>query len=109
MLLKAKYLSQGSGAKELIGLACILAGIVESRTRGRHGIDIVGYLREAIQGESGLQIRQWMKRLKVNVELSACIAHASNDDIAFYLRLHSQIEWLKTGVFRGTYSLMVPG
>ena len=87
MLLKAKYLSQGSGEKELIGLACILAGIIESRIRGRHGIDIAGYLREVIQGESGLQIRQWVKKLNINVDLSACIAHASNDDIAFLLAL----------------------
>jgi ATP-dependent helicase HrpB len=70
-----------------VGLACILAGTLESRSRGRHGIDIGGYLREAIQGESGQQVRQWMKKLKVNPDLSTCIAKASNEDIAFLLAL----------------------
>jgi ATP-dependent helicase HrpB len=87
MLLKAKTLSQHSGEYELTGLACILAGVLESRSRGRHGIDISGYLTESIQGESGQQIRQWMKKLQVNVDLSACIAKASNGDIAFLLAL----------------------
>ena len=87
MLLKAKSLAQNSGEHELVGLACILAGTLESRSRGRHGIDIGGYLREAIQGESGQQVRQWMKKLKIKPDLSACIAKASNEDIAFLLAL----------------------
>ncbi len=86
MLLKAKSLTKGTN-QELVGLACILAGVLESRSRGRHGIDISGYLREAIQGEPRQQIRQWMRRLNVNTDLQACITHACNEDIAFLLAL----------------------
>lgn len=87
MLLKAKSLSVETGAAELAGLACLLAGVLESRSRGRHGTDIGNYLREAGQGESGQQVRSWMKKLKLTLSLSEIISGAASSDIAFLLAL----------------------
>lgn len=87
MLLKASSLSTGTGSDELTGLACLLAGVLESRSRSRQGTDIGNYLREAGQGESGQQVRRWMKKLKVNMPLSEIIAGAASSDIAFLLAL----------------------
>ncbi|ABV38499.1 ATP-dependent helicase HrpB [Shewanella sediminis HAW-EB3] len=87
MLLKAKSLSTKTGSNELAGLACLLAGVLESRSRSRHGTDIGNYLREAGQGESGQQVRLWMKKLKVTMPLSEIVAGAASSDIAFLLAL----------------------
>ncbi|RTR31556.1 ATP-dependent helicase HrpB [Shewanella atlantica] len=87
MLLRAKSLSVETGSNELAGLACLLAGVLESRSRSRHGTDIGNYLREAGQGESGQQVRTWMKKLKVNMPLSEIYTCASSADIAFLLAL----------------------
>ncbi|WP_299795532.1 ATP-dependent helicase HrpB [uncultured Shewanella sp.] len=87
MLLKARALSAQSGSDELAGLACLLAGVLESRSRSRHGTDIGNYLREATQGESGQQVRTWMKKLKVNMPLSEIYTSTNGADIAFLLAL----------------------
>ena len=87
MLLKAKSLSQTQADKYLVGLACLIAGILESRTLGRHGVDVSHYLREATQGETGKQVRGWMRKLKVNLDLSQVISSVSSNDIAFLLAL----------------------
>ncbi|WP_143562471.1 ATP-dependent helicase HrpB [Shewanella sp. UCD-KL12] len=87
MLLKAKLISSHSDDGSLVGLACLLAGVLESRTIGRHGVDISNYLREATQGEAGKQVRTWMRKLKVSLELPRVVAMACAADIAFLLAL----------------------
>jgi len=85
MLLKAKRVADRDNDHELAGLACILAAVLESRSLGRNGTDISNYLREAIQGEAGRQVRNWLQKLKLNVNLNGVIRTASNSDIAFLL------------------------
>ncbi|MEI6860508.1 MAG: ATP-dependent helicase HrpB [Shewanella sp.] len=87
MLLQAKIFSQSEGDDHLLGLACVLAGILESRSLSRHGVDISHYLKEAIQFESGKQVRTWMNKLKVNIDLSRLISLVGSGDIAVLLAL----------------------
>lgn len=87
MLLSAQLLSKKQGENHLVGLACLLAGILESRSLGRHGVDVSHYLKEASQGETGQQVRSWIKKLKVNVNLSSVISSVASGDIAFLLAL----------------------
>lgn len=84
MLLKARE-SVDRDNPNLAILACILAGVIESRGRSNRGCDISHYLRDACQGMSGQQIKRWMKKLALTGDITKVATHASGDDIATLL------------------------
>lgn len=89
MLLTAKrwQLAEGSVYGDLVGLACILAGIIESRGRARRGADIRGYLTDARQGETAQLARSYLTRMQAHGDLDKVISLAHVDDIAVLLAL----------------------
>ncbi|WP_028772087.1 ATP-dependent helicase HrpB [Shewanella waksmanii] len=85
MLLKAKLLADAQQQPMLVGLAALLVGVIESRSRSRKGADIQGYLAEALRGEAGQRVRQWLRHFNLNCSDAELLNAANSRDVAMLL------------------------
>ncbi len=85
MLLKAQMLSEQQSRPLLVGLAAMLVGTIESRSRSSKGADIVNYLAESLQGETGKRVKQWLHHFNVRASHSELLAAANESDVAMLL------------------------
>lgn len=87
MLLTAKQWQQTVQDSQMLGLACLLAGIIESRSRARRGADITHYLADALHGETAQLAKSYLARMQTKSSLNKAISLAHPDDIAVLLAL----------------------
>ena len=87
MLLTAKQWQQTEPESQILGLACLLAGIIESRSRARRGADITDYLADARHGETAQLAQGYLTRMQSRASLDKAISLAHPDDIAVLLAL----------------------
>lgn len=94
MLLESINLAQRGSRPELIGLACLLAGVIEARGLPKRGVDISRYLALACEGAMGNQAKRWLQKLshgrsvRFNHAAFKQVASQSGDrDIAHLLAL----------------------
>lgn len=88
MMLKAKTLALKNSEAELVGLACVLAGILSARARAGISVNILDHLKSALMGEAAQFSKQFMRKLNVKaVNVDNVIVHASPASVAFLLGL----------------------
>lgn len=87
MLLKAQQLGKAREQEELPLLACLLAGILEARGLPKKGVDISHYLTLATQGNIGIQVKAWQRKLSLSGSLNTAARLANSSDISLLLAL----------------------
>ncbi|WP_299492678.1 ATP-dependent helicase HrpB [uncultured Shewanella sp.] len=88
MMLKAKMLANHNSDESLVGLACVLAGLLSARARVGMSVNILDHLQSALTGEPAQLSQQFMRKLNVNgLKMSTVVYHASPYNVAFLLGL----------------------
>ncbi|MCL1122960.1 ATP-dependent helicase HrpB [Shewanella surugensis] len=88
MMLKAKTLALKNSDAELVGLACVLAGVLSARGRVGMSVNILDHLKAALMGEAAQFSKQFVRKLNVKtVSLDNVIVHATPSSVAFLLGL----------------------
>ncbi|GIU35671.1 ATP-dependent helicase HrpB [Shewanella colwelliana] len=87
MLLQAQAFDKGDNVGHHLGLAAVLAGILESRTLPRRGADISSYLRDARQGEVAQLARGYLQRVNGANHIDDEVYQSHPDEMALLLAL----------------------
>ncbi|WP_298772742.1 ATP-dependent helicase HrpB [uncultured Shewanella sp.] len=98
MLLNAKKWAIDNDDSALVGLACVVAGLLSARSRVSMNVNIVTQLPSALNGEAGQLSQQFIRKLDAKVmdrkalnlktlNLHSVISHASPASVAFLLGL----------------------
>ncbi|MGE4259590.1 ATP-dependent helicase HrpB [Shewanella sp.] len=86
MLVKAQTRVAESSDKQLLGLACLLAALLEARSRGA-GCDVLDKLPQLLRGPEAKQAKLWLRRCQLPEEPARYLHAANNQDVAWLLAL----------------------
>ncbi|MCL1074290.1 ATP-dependent helicase HrpB [Shewanella dokdonensis] len=86
MVVKASALVADNADKQLLGLACLLAALLEARSRGS-GCDVLDQLPQLLRGPEVKQAKQWLRRCQLAEEPASYLKAVNYHDVALLLAL----------------------